>query len=399
MKAKVVIGAGFGDEGKGLFTDYLSSLSENSAVIRFNGGAQAGHTVTTPDGKRHVFSHFTSNLFLSNSRCYFSKYFIVNPVVFFKELNELNNSGINPVIAAHDDCYITTPYDMMINQWLEKSRGEHNKHGSCGLGIGETIHRSEVANKPIQLKDTESLIRFREKMIIASKFFEKRIRELSLQKYYEEAGVILHEKLIDRFMEDVIEMKRYINIGVNNLKHNFFKNHEIIFEGAQGLMLDQIMGDFPHVTRSNTGLKNVIQICNENNINELDVLYATRCYKTRHGAGGLNHELPHKPYPEIKDKTNIPNEYQGTLRFAYLDVDELLSYIKKDIHSVEKEINNIKINKIIGISCLDQTKEVLFYVNGSLEKTNSLDFKNVFEGKGFKVIESYGVSRKTIKTS
>lgn len=399
MKAKVVIGAGFGDEGKGLFTDYLSSLSEKSAVIRFNGGAQAGHTVTTPDGRRHVFSHFTSNLFLSNSRCYFSKYFIVNPVVFFKEFNELNDLGINPVIAAHDDCYITTPYDMMINRWLEKSRGDHNRHGSCGLGIGETIHRSEVANKPIQLKDTESLIRFREKMIIASKFFEKRVRELGLQKYYKEAGIILHEKLIDRFMEDVIEMKRYINIGVNNLKHDFFKEHEIIFEGAQGLMLDQIMGDFPHVTRSNTGLKNVVQICNENDIRELDVLYATRCYKTRHGAGLLNYELPQKPYPDIKDKTNIPNEYQGTLRFAYLDVDELLSYIEKDIDSVKKEINDIKINKIIGVSCLDQTREVCFYLKGNLEKTISLDFKNVFEGKGFKVIESYGVSRKTIKTS
>lgn len=399
MKAKVVIGAGFGDEGKGLFTDYFSSMTERSVVIRFNGGAQAGHTVTTPEGKRHVFSHFTSNLFLDNARCYFSKYFIVNPVVFFKELNELNELGIKPVIAAHDDCYITTPYDMMINQWLEKSRGDHKRHGSCGLGIGETIHRSEVANKPLQLKDTESLIRLREKMIIISNFFEKRVRELGLQKYYKEAGIILHEKLIDRFMEDIIEMKRYINIGVNNLKHSFFKDYEIIFEGAQGLMLDQVMGDFPHVTRSNTGLKNVIQICNENDIKELDVLYATRCYKTRHGAGVLSHELTEKPYPDIKDKTNIPNEYQGTLRFAYLDVNELLSYIKKDIDSIKNESNKIKINKIIGITCLDQTREVSFYLDGRLEKCNSTNFKEIFENRNFKTIESYGLSRKTIKSS
>ena len=76
MKAKVVIGSGYGDEGKGVFTNQLSLENDKSMVIRFNGGAQAGHTVISPDGKRHVFGHFMANSFIPNSRGYFSKHFI-----------------------------------------------------------------------------------------------------------------------------------------------------------------------------------------------------------------------------------------------------------------------------------------------------------------------------------
>lgn len=391
MKARVVIGAGFGDEGKGVFTNYFSSLSDKSLVIRFNGGAQAGHTVISPTGIRHVFGHFTANSFLPNARGYLSKHFIINPIMFLKELEELNQEGINPIMAAHDECYVTTPYDMLINRWLERSRGDNARHGSCGLGIGETIHRSEVALKPLQLKDTSSIIELREKLIIIGAFFEQRVIELGLEEYYENNGIILHEILADRFIEDVIEMRRHLFTGVNTFQHDFFKGCDVIFEGAQGLMLDQNMGDFPHVTRSNTGLKNVIDICVENNITELDVLYATRCYKTRHGAGNLNHELPGKPYPGIVDETNIPNEHQGAIRFAYLDIDELISCIDKDGDSVHQRVvrNGIKINKSIGITCLDQTDTVFYYEAGQLKSIKSEHFKNVVEAKGFNVLTRY----------
>lgn len=388
MKARVVIGAGFGDEGKGVFTNYFSSLSDKSLVVRFNGGAQAGHTVISHTGIRHVFGHFTANSFLPDARGYLSRHFIINPIVFLKELEELNQKGISPVIAAHDDCYLTTPYDMLINRWLERSRGDNSRHGSCGLGIGETIHRSEVALKPLQLKDTSSIITLREKLIIISAFFEKRVIELGLEKYYEDNGVILHEILADRFIEDVIEMRKYLLTGVNNFQHDYFKGYDVIFEGAQGLMLDQNMGDFPHVTRSNTGLKNVIEICAENNISELDVLYATRCYKTRHGAGNLNHELSGKPYPDIVDETNIPNEHQGAIRFAYLDIDELISCVGKDCDSVQEMVikHSIKINKGIGITCLDQTDTVFYYEDGELKNCKSEYFKHAIEAKGFEVL-------------
>ena len=391
MKAKVVIGAGYGDEGKGLFTNYFSSFTNKSVVIRFNGGAQAGHTITTIDGRRHVFGHFTANSFLENSKGYLSKHFLVNPIIFLKELASLQILGLNPIIAAHDDCYITTPYDMAINQWLEKSRGIDSRHGSCGLGIGETVHRSEIAKKLLQIKDTHSLVLLRDKLYILREFFKFRVQELKLDNYLKESQFMLSEGLIDRFIEDIFTMKETLITGVNFLNNDYFKDYEIVFEGAQGLMLDQIMGDFPHVTRSNTGLKNVIDVCKENDITELDVLYATRCYKTRHGAGSLKNELGFKPYKNIIDLTNIPNEYQGNLRFAYLDIDELYEFINKDLDSVKEDVDNYHINiqKGIGIPCLDQTDVVYYYENDILKSIANTKFKNIFNIDEFYIKESW----------
>lgn len=392
MKAKVVIGSGYGDEGKGLFTNYFASLSKKSVVIRFNGGAQAGHTIVSRDGKRHVFGHFTANSFLNNARGYLSQHFLINPIIFLKELNSLQALGLNPVIAVHDDAYITTPYDMAINQWLEKSRGVDSRHGSCGLGIGETVHRSEIAKKLLQIKDTSSASVLKEKLYVIRDFFKFRVNELHLNDYLTESDFMLSDGLIDRFIDDIKTMKETLITGVNFLNHEYFSDCKIIFEGAQGLMLDQIMGEFPHVTRSNTGLKNVIDICKQNNILELDVLYATRCYKTRHGAGSLKNELGFKPYANIIDETNIPNEYQGSLRFAYLDIDELYEFIEKDLSSVEEDVlkHHIRINKGIGISCLDQTDNAYYYKNNNLHKIENVNFKTIFDNKEFFIKESWG---------
>src|ERR1700730_14751416 len=86
--AKVVIGANFGDEGKGLAVDALAARMTRPIVIRFNGGAQAGHTVTTPDGRRHVFSHVGAGAFL-DAPTFLSRFFVVQPGVFAREAAEL----------------------------------------------------------------------------------------------------------------------------------------------------------------------------------------------------------------------------------------------------------------------------------------------------------------------
>jgi adenylosuccinate synthase len=99
MRARVVIGANFGDEGKGLLTDYLCAQGAGM-VVRFNGGANAGHTVVTPDGKRHVFSHFGSGSFC-DVPTFLSPYFVCNPVLFFHELETLHKLGVSPTVYAH----------------------------------------------------------------------------------------------------------------------------------------------------------------------------------------------------------------------------------------------------------------------------------------------------------
>lgn len=399
MKADVIIGAGYGDEGKGYFTDYVSSKKEQSVVIRFNGGAQAGHTVITPDNKRHVFGHFTSNLFLNNSSSYLSKYFQINPIIFLKELKELRNIGIQPKIACHSECYLATPFDMLINQWLESSRGD-SRHGSCGLGIGETIHRSEVEKCPIYIKDTLNENLLRNKLELVKLIFLKRVKELNLENILNKFEFVLEIGFIDKFIQDVKEMNKVLQVGIDNISNNFFKDKSIVFEGAQGLMLDQYMGEFPYVTRSNTGLKNVIEFSNENNINELNIIYATRSYKTRHGAGPLKWEMQKKPYENIVDPTNIPNEYQGTIRFAYLDLDVLNEAIYKDLESIKNDtlISNIKINYKIGLTWLNITENHYFYHQNKLLSRSTRDFVHYMEEWfDWKIIESHGKTRNDIK--
>src|ERR1017187_3423727 len=127
MRAYAVIGANYGDEGKGLLTDYLVNRenapgcgSDDTLVVRFNGGSQAGHTVVTPDGRRHVFSHFGSGSFSSGdmkgAATLLSRFFIVNPMIFKRERCELELKGpVNLEINIDMRAPVTTPFEMLIN--------------------------------------------------------------------------------------------------------------------------------------------------------------------------------------------------------------------------------------------------------------------------------------------
>src|SRR6185312_724333 len=122
MRAFAVIGANFGDEGKGLVTDFLCDRENATLVVRYNGGAQAGHTVVVPDGRRHVFSHVGSGSFC-DVPTHLSKFFLVNPVVFAREQIELDQIGVRPTVYVDRDARVTTVVDMLINQALEDKRG------------------------------------------------------------------------------------------------------------------------------------------------------------------------------------------------------------------------------------------------------------------------------------
>src|SRR6266436_2186871 len=108
MRARAVIGANFGDEGKGLVTDYLCATQGAGMVVRYNGGAQAGHTVVPPDRKyRHVFHHFGSGT-MCGVPTFLSQFFVCNPLACMYEANELLALGVNPVLYAHPNCLVTT---------------------------------------------------------------------------------------------------------------------------------------------------------------------------------------------------------------------------------------------------------------------------------------------------
>lgn len=353
---KVIIGSNFGDEGKGLMTDYMCSINENSVVIRFNSSAQAGHTVVTPDSKRHVFGHFGAGS-LQGIPTFLSSYFSVNPLLFLKEYDELNKIGNIPHTMIDPNCPVVIPQDMLLNQILERHRGD-NKHGSCGLGYNESIVRNSMDRYRITCGDIFSGI-YKDKLeLIRKEYIDKRLEQLNLKSSNDNLiNVLFNANIIEHFIYDV-DNNFKSKIELSNIESVLENYQTPIFEGAQGLMLSEDYKYFPYVTHSKTGVSNVIDLLEEAKPCELniEVIYVTRSYLTRHGAGPLPNEMKEKPYKNITDLTNIQNEFQGVLRFAPLDIDLLSENIENDYNKIHFKSKNKKINvsKSIAITCLDQ---------------------------------------------
>lgn len=335
MVIKVVVGANFGDEGKGLMTDYFCHQSsvkdEKCLVVLHNGGAQRGHTVVTPEGGRHVFHHFGSGTF-TGADTYLSEDFILNPMVFRQEWEELKSLGIIPKIYANPSCIITTPFDMILNQIKEEKRSE-KRHGSCGMGIFETINRYccnfnvETWVRDNKKQNIHYLRRIR------NDYFLRIIENNDLNLSNEWSEIVFSDSLIERFAEDLRFMALNIKILNFSDREVFEKYDCLVFEGGQGLLLDQNNKDyFPHLTPSNTGIKNPLEIIsNMCYKSDIEVCYVTRTYLTRHGAGRLDGECDKVEInPDMKDLTNVPNPHQGTLRYAKLDEKSLEERILSD---------------------------------------------------------------------
>ena len=360
-KANVVIGANYGDEGKGLMTDYFAAQGDNSLVIRFNGGCQAGHTVTMADGRRHVFAHFGSGSF-AGAATYLSQHFAVNPVLYRKERAKLLPLlGASPKIFVDERAPVTTFFDMLVNQLVEEHRGA-NRHGSCGMGYGETIGRQEGQKFALVAKDLLDVHALRAKLErIRDDHLPARCWELGVSTFGQHHALCTSDVLVDAFIEAAQEfLADVVLVRSSATAVEGFDN--LVFEGAQGLLLDQDRGAFPHVTRSNTGIMNALDVAREAGLGELAVTYATRAYLTRHGAGPLAHELRGLPYERVVDLTNQPNAYQGTLRFAYLDHDRLAQTIRTDLSDAAG--SGVTVTAQLALSCLDQVGDVAQYWRG-----------------------------------
>jgi adenylosuccinate synthase len=350
MKVIAVIGAMFGDEGKGRMVDYFTSANKLPAVvIRYNGGAQAGHTVVYPDGTRHVFHHFGAGT-LAGAATYLSRFFIANPILFANEYQELKLKNVSPVVSASLDMPISTPYDMMLNREIELSRG-NKRHGSCGYGVSETVQR--LCKSPYKLFISDALY-----SPVDFKKCLKQIRTVYVKKRLSELKITIPSKAFTEALESDDILEHYLadtKLMVNTIRFESIvclgQYQTIIFEGAQGLGLDERGRFFPHVTRSKTGLDNIETLCRELCVNEIDVCYVTRAYATRHGAGPLPTEDKSLLF---EDDTNIDNHWQGKMRFGHLDLDLLREHIKKDLSRTKlKTINSI------AVTCADQVQDSL----------------------------------------
>lgn len=383
--AIAIIGANFGDEGKGLATDYfVRSKTQDGRVplvARCNGGAQAGHTVVDGD-RRHVFGHVGSGAF-AGAETYLAQNFIINPFALTKELNVLLTRGVrNPVIHAHRACRVTTIYDMAMNSLIELMR-DGERHGSCGLGINETVTRHRagffltfedvVMKSPMDV--AAQLKRIREEWV------PRRLKELDIYPQKFKPNVVKKMGIyFSMFATDPRDLAVEMATSLSAIRIALSPESTtdpLIVEGAQGIMLDEFMGKFPHVTRSVTGLSSHVQAAYERGYSVVQPIYMTRAYLTRHGNGELHNEGEVITNVPLVDTTNIHNEWQGTLRYAPLDLDALKNFIETDLlrASVTAQLTSSELKKpAIFVTCMDQLGEhVQVCMNNQLEIIPSAD--------------------------
>lgn len=334
---KIVIGASYGDEGKGLMTDYFCNKArergENCLVVLSNGGAQRGHTVDTPDGKYHVFHHFGSGTFVG-ADTYFPEKFIVNPMMFIQEWVELYDKAKEMSnIWINENCLCTTPFDMIINQIVEEYRGE-NKHGSCGCGIWETIERNGLRfGQMCDLLQRGRISSYLEN--VRDIYLRIRVKDLEINRIPDKWKEILNNKsLIDSYISDLSNMMKLVHFTDDTVLKGY-KN--IVFENGQGLLLD--FDEHPvYSTPSKTGIHNpkeIIERVYGVNIPDVEVCYVSRSYLTRHGAGPFKEECDKSEISaNLKDETNVFNIHQGELRYGRLNLGELRNRVISDFKTL-----------------------------------------------------------------
>lgn len=346
---KVVIGANYGDEGKGLASRYFVLNAVNPLVVLFNGSCQRGHTVDLPNGKRHVFHHFGCGT-MDGADTYFDQNFIINPTMFIDEAIDFIED-YQPKVYCNPKCRVATPYDVILNRIIESFRGG-GKHGSCGLGVWETKVRYECSDFNLSVADMLAFnnVGLKDYLLrIRNYFFFERLREYGIDyglidEHHKD--LIESEQVIDNWIRalrvmfcdvTLAELKadKMIDYSTKDCIHHY---DTIIYEGAQGLALDEKNHrGFPHLTASSTTAEIPLQRIMEcKGVDDtIEIAYITRSYFTRHGAGYLVNECPmNEINPLIVDKTNVPNPHQDSIRYGKFDFASFKERVTRDLKNV-----------------------------------------------------------------
>ncbi len=324
MSNTVVIGLGAGDEGKGVVTEYLCSKDpDNTIVVRFSGGQQAGHKVCKGD-KEHIFSQFGSGT-LSGCPTYWSKYCTFDPFAAWNEYKQLKEIDItNPMIAFHPSCIVTTPYDVFVNREMEK------EHGTCGTGFYRTKKRNQdgVVLTLFELLDLSPS--------------QRRQRLKIIRDYYQ---VEKAEKEENAFLDSLTAIGNIIGWCFRDTLPSWYQH--TVFEGSQGLMLDEHIGHMPHCTPSDITPRNAMKMA------DIDEIYlVSRVYQTRHGNGPMTNENYSVDLVNTEKETNKLDKYQGKFRTSMLDLDQL---VHAKTEGIDKIIpSSTKVNLVM--TCADQLK-------------------------------------------
>ncbi|MDH5378964.1 MAG: adenylosuccinate synthase, partial [Gammaproteobacteria bacterium] len=293
-KNVVVIGTQWGDEGKGKIVDLLTE--EVAAVVRFQGGHNAGHTLVV-NGEKTILHLIPSGILRENVQCLIGNGVVLSPEALLKEIRMLEDKGV-PVrerLRVSAACPLILPYHVALDQAKERARGQA-KIGTTGRGIGPA-YEDKVARRALRLDDIFHRERFSAKLGEVLDF-----HNFVLQNYFKADPVdfqkVLEESLA--YAEELASLVADIPEILAELKR---QNKPVLFEGAQGALLDVDHGTYPFVTSSNTTAGGAAAGGGVGPLYFDYVLGITKAYTTRVGEG---------PFPtELMDNTGAHLAKQG----------------------------------------------------------------------------------------
>lgn len=349
----LIAGLGFGDEGKGSVVDYLTL--PGGLVIRYGGGAQAAHNVVRPDGTHHTFSQFGSGTF-NGAHTHLSRYMLVNPLSLLNEARALNNlikGNVLDGLTIDREALITNVFQIAANRLRETLRSG-NRHGSCGMGIGETVKDAlEYPDMALRVGDLTDLGVVTRKLRFSRDLKRAEFEDLHGIEADDKNKQLLEKSVAGLLAEKYFKFGRIVQMVDRDWLIPAIKKHQtVVFEGAQGVLLDQDYGFFPYVTRSKTTFDNALSLLEgfDGPVRKMGIL---RAYHTRHGAGPFptEEESPHVKLKQwAPDNHNVHGEWQKAFRIGYFDT-VLARYALEVIKGVD-ELAITNIDKLLNHQCV-----------------------------------------------
>lgn len=285
----------------GCLAEIAISQGKKVLTVFYNGGAQRCHHSRGRD------LHCVGAGNLIGGDTYYHHKFLLDPITLWLT---------GETVYIDPRCRVILPCDVMRNRKKEISR-RGNKHGSCGMGIFEASKRSTNPNYLVEAAELYDAYTLYNKV--------KRI-----QSEYNDTFENDELYNLDNWMRAVAYVTE--NCQIKTFDEVYPNYDTIIYEGGQGLLLDQSnVGDFPHLTPSSVGAYNIASDIATLNL-PTSIYYVSRTYMTRHGAGPMEAECNKEDInPNIIDKTNEENPWQGKLRFGYLNTDSLYERVWRDL--------------------------------------------------------------------
>lgn len=322
LRGVIVTDLGFGDSGKGTVTDALVRRLGAGLVVRHNGGAQAGHNVVLEDGRNHTFSQLGAGSFVQGVRTHLSRYMVIHPGGLLEEAKLLESKKVENVLSRltiDPRAKVITPFHQAANRLREVLRGEA-RHGSCGLGVGETMHHwIEHPEEAVTAWDLFHPEHLQSKLCRVQQRYWQEFAGSRTELMRDPLGVT-EMGILESAHAGIVFMNRARQLAplVRELQP---PEGTVIFEGAQGVLLDEWRGFHPHTTWSTCTFDNALELLREWG-GEPYRLGVVRSYATRHGAGPFPTEDRDLTLPEPH---NCWGPWQEGFRLGWLD-SVLLKY-------------------------------------------------------------------------